>query len=56
MYQLCGPYVVEIAKEIRPDCLRARFGVSTSANAVHCTDVPEDAPLECEYFFKVLQL
>jgi len=23
-------------------------------NAVHCTDLPEDAQLELEYFFRIL--
>eukprot|EP00947_MAST-08B_sp_MAST-8B-sp1_P003699 g3699.t1 len=53
--ELCGPYVVEVAREVAPHSLRARFGTSTDTNAVHCTDVPEDGSLEREYFFKVLQ-
>jgi hypothetical protein len=24
-------------------------------NAVHCTDLPEDGTLECEYFFSIMQ-
>ena len=32
-----------------------RFGESTVRNGVHCTDLPEDASLEINYFFSVLQ-
>lgn len=44
----------QIAKQIRPHTLRARFGISRYRNAVHCTDLPEDTVLELEYFFKIL--
>ena len=49
-----GPWDVEMAKELRPDSLRARFGEDRIRNAVHCTDLPEDAQLECEYCFQLL--
>ena len=32
-----------------------RFGESLVKNGVHCTDLPEDASLEVNYFFSVLQ-
>jgi nucleoside-diphosphate kinase len=53
--QFAGPHEVEIAKHIRPRTLRARYGVDKVKNAVHCTDLAEDATLECEYFFDILQ-
>lgn len=31
-----------MAKAIRPNTLRARFGKTTAQNAVHVTDLPED--------------
>jgi hypothetical protein len=31
------------------------FGKSLAENAVHCTDLPEDGALECEYFFTLLK-
>ena len=37
-----GPHEVEIAKHIRPQTLRAKFGKDKVKNAVHCTDLPED--------------
>ena len=37
------------------DSLRARFGKTKVNNAVHCTDLPEDGPLEVDYFFGILQ-
>ena len=53
--QLCGPADPAVAKAIRPGTLRAKYGDSVTRNGVHCTDLPEDGPLEVEYFFKVLQ-
>lgn len=52
---LCGPPDPEIARRIRPKSLRARFGSEKVTNAVHCTDLAEDASLESEFFFTVLQ-
>jgi nucleoside-diphosphate kinase len=51
---LCGPHDVEIAKQLRPSTLRARFGVDNARNAVHCTDLPEDGELECRYIFELI--
>jgi len=50
----CGPADPEIARHLRPSTLRAKFGVNKLKNAVHCTDLPDDGPLELEYFFSVL--
>jgi len=51
---LCGPRDSLVAKKIRPGSLRAQFGTDVVLNAVHCTDLEEDAELECEYFFVLL--
>lgn len=51
----CGPSDSDIARQIRPYTLRARFGCDRYKNAVHCTDLPEDTVLELEYFFKILK-
>lgn len=53
--ELCGPLDPEIAKNLRPNSLRARFGIDRICNGFHCTDLPEDGVLECEYFFKLQQ-
>lgn len=53
--ELCGPHDPEIAKHLRPNTLRAKFGEDRVRNAVHCTDMPEDGVLECRYFFEMLQ-
>ncbi|DAZ98151.1 TPA: hypothetical protein N0F65_005617 [Lagenidium giganteum] len=49
-----GPWDVEMAKELQPQTIRARYGIDRVRNAVHCTDLPEDGTLECEYFFEIL--
>lgn len=49
-----GPWDVDVARELRPDTIRGRYGVDRILNAVHCTDLPDDAELECEYVFKLL--
>jgi nucleoside diphosphate kinase len=36
----------ELARKLRPNTLRARFGKTKVQNAVHCTDLPEDGLLE----------
>ncbi|XP_077440168.1 nucleoside diphosphate kinase homolog 7 isoform X2 [Vanacampus margaritifer] len=50
----CGPADPDIARHVRPSTLRAIYGVDKVKNAVHCTDLPEDAILEVQYFFKIL--
>ncbi|GAA56212.1 nucleoside-diphosphate kinase [Clonorchis sinensis] len=44
--EFVGPLDPEIAKFLRPQTLRAKFGVDKIHNAVHCTDLPEDTELE----------
>ena len=51
----CGPIDPIVAKSLRPGTLRAKYGESLIKNAVHCTDLIDDGPLEVEYFFKILQ-
>lgn len=50
----CGPHDPEIAKHLRPNTLRAKFGHDRVRNVLHCTDLPEDGVLECEYLFNRL--
>lgn len=49
--QAAGPWDVEMARELRPKTIRAVYGEDNVKNALHCTDLPEDAASECEYFF-----
>lgn len=51
--ELCGAHDPEIARHLHPASLRARFGEDKVKNAVHCTDLPEDGPLELDYFFSL---
>ncbi|CAK9801934.1 Nucleoside diphosphate kinase 7 [Anthophora quadrimaculata] len=52
--KLCGPMDPDIARQVRQDTLRAKYGKTKVQNAIHCSDLPEDGPLEVEYFFKIL--
>lgn len=54
--EACGPFDPCIAKKLRPSCIRARFGVDRSHNAVHCCDLPGDGPIYAEFFFAVRDL
>jgi nucleoside-diphosphate kinase len=51
---LCGPYNPEIAKKLEPQSLRAKYGIDRVQNAVHCTDLDEDGPLETNFVFNTL--
>lgn len=52
--KLCGPPDPELAKYLRPNTLRAKYGKDKIQNAIHCTDLADDSTLEVEYFFKIL--
>jgi len=52
---VCGPHDPEIAKILRANTIRSKFGKDRIRNAVHCTDLAEDGVLEVEYFFNILQ-
>ena len=49
--ELAGPLNPEVAKAIRSESIRAKFGLNKAQNAVHCTDLPEDGEMECRYIF-----
>ena len=48
---LVGPHDPDIAKALRPNTIRAKFGKDCVYNAIHCTDLEEDATIECDYLF-----
>lgn len=50
----CGPHDPEICRALYPNSIRALWGTDRVLNAVHCTDLPEDGPLESEFFFQLL--
>ncbi|KAI9159595.1 hypothetical protein H9P43_008935 [Blastocladiella emersonii ATCC 22665] len=52
--ELSGPYDPELAHVLHPNCLRAKFGRDKVKNAVHCTDLKEDAELEVQFFFQIV--
>ncbi|RHZ38553.1 hypothetical protein DYB26_011012, partial [Aphanomyces astaci] len=49
-----GPWDIDMARELKPSTIRARFGTDRVHNAVHCTDLSEDGALESQYFFDIL--
>jgi nucleoside-diphosphate kinase len=53
--KICGPYDPQLARALRGDTLRSIFGTDKARNGIHCTDLEEDGPLECEFFFSVIQ-
>jgi len=52
---LAGPPDPAMARQVAKDSLRAKFGEDEIRNAIHCTDLEEDAVIECEFFFKILK-
>jgi nucleoside-diphosphate kinase len=52
--EFVGPWDVEMAQELRPQTIRAKFGRNRTQNAIHCTDLPEDGVTESGYFFDIL--
>lgn len=49
-----GPWDIEMARNLYPDTIRAKFGMDRIRNALHCTDLPEDNTNETSYFFNIL--
>lgn len=52
--ELFGPYDPVIAQALRPESIRSRFGIDVRRNAVFCTDIERDGPLEVKFLFSVL--
>ena len=53
---LCGAYDPEVGRaKGEKNSLRSLFGVDKIRNAVHCTDLPDEGVIECEFFFVILQ-
>lgn len=48
----CGPADPITARTVREDSLRGLFGETKAANAVHCTDLQEDAERELGLAFQ----
>ncbi|KAL0232551.1 hypothetical protein GEMRC1_011298 [Eukaryota sp. GEM-RC1] len=46
-----GPIDPEIGRQLSPRSIRSIYGESRILNGVHVTDLAEDGPLECQYFF-----
>lgn len=50
--ELCGPYDTVIARKLRPESIRGKFGRTQVLNAVHCCDLPRDSPIYADTLFK----
>ena len=51
---VCGPHDPEVCHVLFPHTIRSMFGTDRARNAVHCTDLAEDGPLESEFFFSLM--
>jgi nucleoside-diphosphate kinase len=49
--ELCGPFDPVIARALRPNTIRAKYGKDRVLNAVHVTDLPEYGVADAHYFF-----
>ncbi|KAJ3332092.1 Nucleoside diphosphate kinase 7 [Blyttiomyces sp. JEL0837] len=49
-----GPTDPQLGRQLRPKSLRALYGTDKVKNAVHCTDLEEDGPLEVQFFFRIM--
>ncbi|KAL0205685.1 hypothetical protein P9112_000992 [Eukaryota sp. TZLM1-RC] len=49
-----GPVDPEIAKQLAPNSIRARYGKNRIFNAVHTTDLIDDGSLEVHYLFEFM--
>jgi len=53
--QLCGAFDPTSGRgKGEANTLRTRYGNSRVQNAVHCTDLPDEGTLDCEFFFVIL--
>jgi nucleoside-diphosphate kinase len=54
--KLCGAYNPKTGRDKLHESttLRSMYGIDKHKNAVHCTDIPDEGILECEYFFVLL--
>lgn len=52
---LCGPFDPEIARVLNPNSLRARFGKDVVQNAIFVTDIPEEAEIHSDFWFRTIE-
>ncbi|KAH0574209.1 Nucleoside diphosphate kinase [Spironucleus salmonicida] len=55
MREICGPFDPEIARVLKPDSVRAKFGVDIVDNAVFITDIEEEAEIHSDFWFRVVE-
>lgn len=51
---IVGPWNIDIAKELFPYSIRAKYGLNDVQNAIHCTDLQSQIDLELQYMFQIL--
>ncbi|KAM3187002.1 hypothetical protein ACTXT7_003179 [Hymenolepis weldensis] len=52
--EFVGPMDPAIARCLKPNSIRAKYGVNLVENAIHCTDLPDDVQLEIDFLFRIL--
>lgn len=53
--EFCGPNSPQLARLVRPNSLRAKFGANSCVeNGVHCTELSDDGVMECNFFFQTM--
>uniref|UniRef100_A0A7S0SZ01 DM10 domain-containing protein n=1 Tax=Chromulina nebulosa TaxID=96789 RepID=A0A7S0SZ01_9STRA len=50
-----GPWDIGMAKELYPkSSIRGLYGIDNVKNSIHCTDLSQDAVMECQYCFSLM--
>jgi len=53
--KLCGSYDPNVGRSKgETQTLRSLYGQDRHRNAVHCSDIGDEGPIECEFFFVLL--
>lgn len=52
---MCGPFDPEIAKVLKPQSIRAIFGKNVVQNSIFVTDIPEEAEIHSDFWFRTIE-
>lgn len=51
---LAGPFEPRLARVLRPESLRAKYGKNSTKNGIHVTDLVGDGERECQFIFELV--